>query len=652
VATIHYGYTGKVLKVDLSTGEISVEQKDSIWYRTYVGGGCMSAWYLLNGMKAGVDPLGPDNLLIFSLSPVVGAPVPAWSRTCISAKSPLTNGFGETQMGGFWGPELKLAGWDGIIVSGKAEKPVYISIKDDSVKLRDATEMWGKGTGESQELIKKDLGDDKVKIANIGQAGENLVLYASVVHNMKHVCGRTGMGAVMGSKNLKAVAVRGNSSFNAKKPEVLKEKARWFAQNFKDNVANNELYHIGTAGIVNGMNERGMLPTRNFRKGSFEYADNLSGETMTESILVKGEGCYACPVKCKRVVRTEDKWNVDPQFGGPEYETIGALGANCEVADLAAVSKGNELCNNYGMDTISTGMTIAFAMECYEKGILSKEEVNGLDLAWGNAESMVKMIEVIALKEGIGNLLALGVRRAAKKIGKGSEKYALEVKGQEIPMHEPRVKGMLGITYAVSELGAEHTRVEHDTDFDDYAPQIFLDQSEVLGLLERLPNEAIDEDKIRMYYYLQHHFSMLDTLGCCLFGFAPVRAITMTDMVEMVNAATGWESSLWELMKLGERRTNMTRIFNLREGFSIEDDWLPERFFEGLENGPMKDQPINREEFNKALKLYYEMANWDPETSIPRRAKLIELDLKWIADSLPLWLEEGKKLRAKGNVTS
>lgn len=643
-----FGYTGKILKVDLSTGTITVDSYDEVWYRTYVGGGCLAAWYMLKEMQAGTDSLGPNNLLVFSLSPIVGAPVPATSRTCVAGKSPLTGAFGETQMGGFFGPELKHAGWDAIVIRGKAPKPVYLYVRDDKVEIRDASHLWGKDVGESQDLIQKELGDAHVRVANIGPAGEKLVRYAAILNNKKHACGRTGMGAVMGSKNLKAIAVRGTGQFASARPEVLNEKARWFAHNFTNNIANWELQMYGTASIVNGMNQRGMLPTRNFRKGHFELADRLSGETMRDTILVKGEGCYACPVKCKRVVATQDKWAVDFTYGGPEYETIAAFGTNCEVADLAAVAKANELCNRYGLDTISTGACIAFAMECFENGILSLADTDGVDLTWGNADSMVRLVEMVARREGLGDLLAEGVKRASQRIGRGSDRFAMHVKGQEIPMHEPRVKGMLGITYAVSELGAEHTRVEHDSDFDEYAPQVFLDQAKVLGLLERLPAHTVDEAKVRMYYYLQHHFSMLDTLCCCLFGFAPVRAFTMTDLVEIVNGATGWESSLWELMKLGERRWNVTRVFNLREGFDVTDDWLPDRFFTGLENGAMADRPIDRGAFREALRLYYEMANWDPDTAVPRRAKLVELDLKWVADALPAWLAEGKALRGLG----
>ena len=651
VKIISYGYTGKILRIDLTTGNQSIDEHDELWYRTYVGGGCLAAWYLLNEMPAGVDPFGPENMLIFSISPIVGTPAPTISRTIISAKSPLTNGFGETQMGGFFGPELKFAGWDAVIITGKADKPVYLWIQDDKIEIRDAGDLWGKNTGESQREILEELDDKRIRVANIGPAGEKLVRYAAVLHNMKHACGRTGMGAVMGSKNLKAVAVRGSNKYNAYDPETLRDRASWFNKNYMDNVVNKELNVYGTAGIINGMDERGMLPTKNFRKGSFEEAEKLSGETLTETMLKKGEGCYICPVRCKRVVETSGQWEVDPAYGGPEYETIGALGTNCEVSDLAAVSKGNELCNSLGLDTISTGMAIAFAMECYENNLLGEESLEGLDdLRWGNAKAMVKLTEMIGNRQGLGDILAEGVKRASAKIGNGSDAYALEVKGQEIPLHEPRVKGMLGITYAVSELGAEHTRVEHDSDFDEFAPQIFVEQAKVLGLLERLPSETIDEPKVRMYYYLQHHFSMLDTLGCCLFGFAPVRAYTMTDLVNIVNASTGWESSLWELMKLGERRWNMTRAFNIREGFNISDDRLPDRYFTGLENGAMSDRPLNRDQFHEALRLYYEMANWNPDTAVPSRAKLIELDLQWIADQLPDWQEEGIGLRRKGNL--
>jgi len=631
-----YGYTGKILRIDLSNNRIWIDKHDELWYRTYMGGGCIGAWYMLKEMKKGIDPLTPGNMLIFSLSPIVGAPVPTTGRVCISCKSPLTNAFGESQMGGYFGPELKFAGWDAVVVEGKAKKPVYIWIKDDKIEIRDASNIWGKSIGESQDIIQSELEDSRIRVANIGPAGEKLVRFACVINNKKNACGRTGIGAVMGSKNLKAIAVRGSGNFNAKDLSSLREKAKWFNKNFMNNPSDRSLNLNGTADIIDDMNERGMLPTRNFKKGYFESASMITGEKMKETILIKNEGCYACPVRCKRIVATNEEWKVDPSYGGPEYETIGAFGSNCEVSDLAAIAKANEICNRYGMDTISSGVCISFAMECFEKGIITVQDVNGLDLKWGNAKAMVKLTEMIGNREGFGDILAEGTKRAAEKIGKDSQQYAMQVKGQELPLHEPRLKVNVGIGYALSELGADHTRVEHDTDFDLYAPEIFIEQAKTLGLLERLPNDQIIEVKVRQYYYLQHHFSMLDTLCCCFYGFAPVRAYTMTDLVEIVNAVTGWETSLWELMKLGERRWNMTKIFNLREGIGVKDDWLPERFFTSLENGVAKGKALDKEEFKNALKLFYEMANWEPDTTIPRRAKLIELDLKWLAD---LWLE-------------
>jgi aldehyde:ferredoxin oxidoreductase len=645
-----YGYTGKILRIDLNSKKVTIDTNDEVWYRTYWGGAAMAAWYMLKEMEAGIDPLGPDNMLLFMNSPIVGAPLPGLSRMVVCAKSPLTGGFGESQAGGFWAPELKKAGWDGLIITGKADSPMYLMIKDDQIEFKDAGHLWGLETAEAQTKIREENGDDRIRVAQIGPSGEKMVRFSSIVNDLNHVAGRTGLGAVMGSKNLRAIAVRGTQDIQIKDPEVVKEKAKWFAQNFMDNPQGRDLHLIGTSVFVAPQNELGILPTKNFCDGSFEGADSISGETMTETILKKREGCYACPVRCKRVVAIEEgPYKVDPTYGGPEYETLGALGCYLQISDLAAVAKGAEMCNKYGLDTISTGGVLAFAMECYEKGILTKEDTDGIEMTWGNGAALVEMIEKINKREGFGDILAEGSMRAAKKIGKGAEKYAIHVKGQEVPAHEPRGKGMLGITYSVSELGAEHTRVEHDTDFDFTAPEIWLEQAKSLGLLRRLPTETIDEDKVRMYYYLQHHFSMLDVLGCCLFTFAPVRTFTMADLVDMTSAITGWETSLWELMKAGERRWNMARAFNIREGFTKDDDWLPERLFEPLQTGALKGKGIIKSELREAIDLYYQMCNWT-EDAVPTKAKLVELDLKWISDKMGEYVINGKKLRESGNI--
>lgn len=645
-----YGYTGKILRVDLTTGKIGIDEHDEYWYRTYMGGALYGAWYLLNETPAGVDPFGPDNMMIFANSPVTGAPAAGFNRMTVCARSPVTGGFGEAHVGGFSGPELKFAGFDAVVVTGKAAKPVYLWIHDGKCEIRDAGHLWGMLTADAEEAVRSELGDKQIKYLGIGPAGEKLVRYACVIDSRREAAGRTGMGAVMGSKNLKCLAIRGKLGINMKDPDFVKERAKWFAQNLMDNPDNANLSTFGTAVYIAAQSERGMQPTKNFRKGQFEEVDKISGETMRETILVGTEACYACPVKCKRIVEVkEGPFKADPKYGGPEYETLASMGSYCEVSDLAAISAANQTCNAYGVDTISCGNVVAFAMELYENNILTKQDTGGLELTWGNAEAMVKLVEMIAKREGIGKDLGEGVARFAKKVGKGADKYAIHVKAEEMAMHEPRFKGMLGITYAVSELGAEHTRVEHDPDFDAIAPETNLRQVKCLGLLDVIENPTIDEIKIRWYYYLQHHFSMLDVMGCCLLTFAPVRTFTMTDLVLMTNAITGWETSLWELMKLGERRWNLVRLYNIREGFTKEDDWLPDRMFEGIENGPNAGLAIDRQKFREALDLYYEMCNWD-ENAIPRRGKLVELNLMWAEAKKAQWIEEGKKLRAGGNL--
>ena len=623
------GYWGKILRVDLSTGDSYIEEHDDVWYRTYMGGACVGAWYLLRELEPGVDPLGSENIIVFAPSVVTGTPASGFSRHSVISKSPLTGLIGDSQAGGFWGAELKAAGIDAVVVQGRAEKPVYLWIQEGEVEIRDASKLWGKTTGEAQAAIREELGDSRVRALLIGPAGERQVRFANIMNELRDANGRGGMGAVMGSKNLKAVAVRGHGRIEMDDEETVRRHSKQFRDTFMDNPSNRGLNVFGTAEYVNFANSDGQFPTRNFQTGFFEEADAISGETMKETLLTGAEACWACSVKCKRVVATGKPYSVDPQYGGPEFETIGALGSTCGVSDLAAICKGNELCNKYSLDTISTGVTIAFAMECFEQGLLTEEDTDGLDLRFGNADAMLQMIEAIAARQGLGDTLAEGVKRAADRIGKGASRFAMHTKGLELPMHEPRAKGMLGISYAVSPIGADHVVVEHDTDFDFQAPQVFIDQMKSLGLLERLPTESVDSRKVRMFYYLQNHFSFMDALCLCVLCFAPVRTFTMADMVEIISAVTGWETSLWEIMKLGERRINMFREFNAREGIVAADDWLPDRMFEPIRTGPRAGHKVSANDFSRALALYYEMMNWDEE-GVPREGKLAELDLGWV----------------------
>ncbi|MFQ6079699.1 MAG: aldehyde ferredoxin oxidoreductase family protein, partial [Thermodesulfobacteriota bacterium] len=555
-----YGYNGKILRVDLSGGKISVDEPDEVFYRRYIGGRGVALYYLLKELEPGVDPLGPDNLLIFAASVLTGAPIQGISRFTVATKSPLTGTYGEGEAGGHWGPELKFAGYDAVVVKGKADKPVYLWIHDGEAEIRDASEIWGKPTKEAQETIRKELEDERIRVAQIGPAGEKLVRFACVINELQDANARGGLGAVMGSKNLKAIAVRGTKKVSMRDPEKVTALVKWFNKTLPENPDVPGLRNIGTSQLVLPINESGGLPTRNFREGAFEGAEEISGETMKETIGAGQRACFACSVACKRVVEFDEPFKVDPAYGGPEYESIAALGSCCGVTDLKAIVKANEICNAYGMDTISTGAAVAFAMECFENGILTKEDTGGLDLRFGDSEAMVRAVEMIAKREGLGDILAEGVKRAAERIGKGSEKFAMHVKGKEIPMHEPRWKTGVGLGYAVSPTGADHVQMEHDTCFEEKG--FFLDQLSPIGILEPVKSDDLGPRKARLFTYLQHWWSLGNCLDLCLFTTAPVRAWTIPQVVEMVNAVTGWDTTTWELMKAGERATTMARAFN------------------------------------------------------------------------------------------
>ena len=625
-----YGYNGKILRVDLTSGRIRVDEPGEIVYRTYLGGGGLASYYLLRELKAGTDPLSPDNILVFASSVISGAPIAGMVRYTMAARSPLTGAYGESEAGGFWGPELKFAGFDAVIVTGKAERPSYLWIHDGEAEIRSAEKIWGLETGPAQEQIREELGEKRARVALIGPAGENRVSYACVVNELKHANGRTGMGAVMGSKNLKAVAVRGTKKMEIHDPEKFRTLAKELAESIERHGPNQVLRKLGTSNLIRVLNAQGLLPSRNFRNGSFEGAERISGERMAETILEGEGGCYACAVRCKRAVAVASgPYQTSSRYGGPEYETLASLGSLLGIDDLAAISKGNEMCNRYTLDTISTGVAIGFAMECYEKGLLTRSDTEGVAFTFGNPEAMLKGIEWIAFrKPGLGDLLADGVRSAAAKVGRGSEKFALHIKGQELPMHEPRGKTGQGLSFAVSPTGADHVRAPHDTAFQ--APGPNLERIAPLGLLEPVEGREMGPRKARNFTYLHFVWSLYESLGVCNFVAGPVWALTLPKLVEVVQAVTGWETSLWELMKVGERAVNMARVFNLREGFGRRDDTLPERLFDPLEGGALAGQGIDRRGFEDLLTLYYEAMGWDPREGVPTRGKLAELNLYWL----------------------
>ncbi len=467
----------------------------------------------------------------------------------------------------------------------------------------------------------------------IGPAGENLVRYAGLTNDLRHFNGRNGMGAVMGSKNLRAIAVRGSTRYQkmAHDPKSLMTLGRTLAKRVKENPQAWSLQDTGTPGLVEPLNTAGILPTRNFLQGAFEGVDDIKWEVYEKELLTARRSCYACAIRCKREVRVDGEESV---YGGPEYETVGSLGSNCGVGDIHAIAKANELCNKYTMDTISTGMVIAFAMQCYQEGLLTKKDTGGIELTFGNKEAMLKMIEKIAHREGLGDLLSQGSYLAAQKIGKGAEKFIHQVKGQEIPMHDPRLKTGVGLQYALSDYGADHMKAAHDPFFKD-KDSVGIKEMKGLGILEPVSLTDMGEKKVALFKLLDIYWTVFDILGVCDFGYVPRSVGTMEELLEIIRSTTGWRTTWFELMKVGERSINMARIFNYREGFTSKDDTLPEVFYHNFKGGPLDGQgAINKKDFEKAIKLRYELMGWNTDTGIPTPAKLIELGLDWLIDEV------------------
>ncbi|MFC2072816.1 aldehyde ferredoxin oxidoreductase family protein [Chloroflexota bacterium] len=621
VDKIVYGYNGKILRVDLSRGNISEDALDELFCRKYIGGAGFISYYLVKELENGVDPLSPGNKLIFAAGPVTGVPVAGGGRHCVGAKSPLTGGYAKAESGGFWGAELKHAGYDAVIVEGKAEKPVYLWINDGEVSLRDASHLWGMNTKETMQTIKAELGDSLIRVASIGPAGEHLVRFACIMNELHDTAGRGGMGAVMGSKNLKAIAVRGHQRPEVAQAERLKEFQQWLLAN---RPLWESLHLFGTGpGMERGV-ASGNLPIRNFRDGDFPDAKNISADVIRDTIRIKMESCYACPVRCKKVVKVEEPYSVDPAYGGPEYETLASLGSNCGINDLTAIAKGNELCNAYSLDTISTGDVIAFAMECFENKLFTREETGGIELTFGNAEAMLKIIDMIARREGIGDLLAEGSARTAQKIGKGAIEFSMQVKGLDIPMHEPRLKAALGLGYMVNPHGADHCDNFHDTMLSRRG----LDRFKPLGILEPFPSDDLSPRKVSLFRYIQQERILRDCLVLC--NFVPYET---EQIVDILAAVTGWNTGIIEMFKVAERTLTMARLFNIRQGFTADDDKLPNRFFQPKTSGVLSTKHYSASELEKAKSYYYTLMGWDAKTGIPTPEKLQELGIEWVAES-------------------
>jgi aldehyde:ferredoxin oxidoreductase len=629
-----YGYNGKILKVNLTTRTTAVVEPDEKWYRTYFGGSGFIGRFLLTELPAQADPLGPENVLIFACSVVTGAPFSGFNRYVVGAKSPLTGGFARTEAAGYFAPELKFAGYDAIVITGAADAPVYLWINDGEVEIRDGSGLWGLDNWETLEKLRAETGEQKVRVVSIGPAGERLVPFACLQNDLEHFNGRTGMGAVMGSKNLKAIAVRGTGKMEMADPEKVKELAKWHRERIKTHPPNVGLNKFGTPGLMQGVNAAGFLPTRNFKEGQFEGAEKLSAENYHKTIFASRGTCWNCTVACKRRVELDDaEYPLDIRFGGTEYEALAALGPLLAIDNLPAVAYGTQLCNLLGLDVISTGAVIAFAMECFENGILTEADTEGRSIKFGDVEAMVWLIRRIAAREGIGEVLSLGVKKAAERIGRGADRYAFHIKGQELAFHDGRGKTGMGLGFALSPTGADHVETPHDVAFQgDGISKLYP-----MGLFEPVDPVKTDAAKVRFFYIGQKAWGINNLLGLCNFCSVPIHAMTFPKLVETIQAITGWDTSLYEIVLGVERANVMARVFNNRCGFTPDDDTLIRRWFEKMPYGPLKGAHFDPTEFKGWIQLYYQMSGWDSEGK-PTQGKLVELGLDWL-------LEDGSVIR-------
>jgi aldehyde:ferredoxin oxidoreductase len=612
--------------VDLSSGKSWAEPLDETRARRYLGGRGMGARILLDEVPVGCDPFGPENRLVFAMGPLAGTFAPGAGRFVVLAKSPATDGFGEAYTGGFVAHELKYAGYDGIVVQGSAAELVYLAIANDRVEIRPAGHLAGRGTLETEAAIAGELGDRDVRIISVGVAGEKRVRYACVMNDTDRAAGRTGLGAVMGAKNLKAVAIRGTGRATLADPKKFRDfalanlakirKHPWLGDSPGGAGA------LGTAGGVEDLSAAGILPTRNWETGVWEYADRISGTAMKNTILLGHRACQACPVGCTRVVRVPDGpfGGVRPEYGGPEYETVAAFGSLCENRNLEAIALLNQRCNAYGLDTISAGTAIAFAMECFEHGILTEREI-GFPLPWGDAPAMVRLLDMITRREGIGDVLAEGTRRAAAQIGRGASDLAVEGKGLEFGMHEARGKKGLALSYATAPRGANHMEGFHDPSLG--VPNAWPE----LGITEAMDRFTLD-GKPRVVRLAEDYTSFINSLPICSFMSLTIAGIRNTEEITgMLAAATGWSDiTLAEEMAIGERAYNLARAFTVRESGGKADDRLPAKLARRLRGGASRDQVITDRDIQPALQEYYRLRGWS-ETGTPTEARLAELGI-------------------------
>ncbi len=619
------GYMRRILRVDLSEGTISEEFPDEQVLRDFLGGAGLATYYLLRETARGIDPLGSQNKLIFMTGPLTGTQSPSAGRYSVVAKSPLTNLWGQANSAGFWGKDFKRSGFDGVIFEGESEKPVYLLTEDGRAELKNAGDLWGLSTSETTKALKT-RHSSKHNVACIGAGGENLVKYAAIMNDCDEeyfgrAAGRCGLGSVMGSKKLKAVVAHGKSEIPIAEPEEYRTEAKKRFDWVNQSILKMTLETYGTATMVDLCQVVGGLPTRNFQTGVFEGAESINGTAINDTILVKRKPCFACPIACGRVAEIPEG-QFKGRGEGPEYESIGAFGSMCGVDDLEAITMAHFLCNEYGLDTISTGVSVAFVMECFEKGIMTKEDTGGIEFAFGDKNLIVDIVPVIAARKGFGDIMAEGTMRMAQRFGKGSEHFAMHVKGLELPAYDSRAAKITGLAYATAIRGGDHITAWIEGPAFLSMPFMIVDDADIGDPQQEIPEKsAILKD-------FEDAFQIFDAVGACKF-----MGIVMTaeDWAVLISKLMGMELSSSEFRKTGERIFNLEKIYNLREGATRKDDTLPPRLLrEPLPEGPAKGQVVD---LDPILESYYHFRGWDSHGR-PTREKLSELGLEWAAEYL------------------
>ena len=625
------GYVGKILRVNLSCRRIEEQEVTAELARTWLGGNGLGVKILWDEVAESVDPLSAENILVLAAGPLVGTAWPCSGRMEAIAKSPLTGIYGDSNCGGYFGPELKFAGIDALVITGAADRPVSLWVHDGEVEIEDAADLWGLDTIETEKVLRQQKGDERIKVACIGPAGENLVPYASIQATANRSFGRSGLGAVMGSKNLKAIAARGTMRVPIASPKAFTPLAREMHQRIRDNEFFPALARYGTSGLVPIVNEVGRFPTRNFQRGDYADADKIDGEALRSRYWEKDDGCFACPIRCDKVYRVREGEFFGAVTSSLEYETLNAFGAAVDNSHLASIIAANERCDRLGLDTISTGRAISFAMELYEKGILSKEDAGGRELRWGDYRLVLELIDQIARRVGLGELLSLGVRGAAERIGGEAAYYAMEVKGMEIPAQDGRAQQSMGLAHITSSRGADHLKAFPTIDETGYPNEVVRRYGE--SFLPEMADPHATKHKPFLVKDGEDFGAIVDSVGVCKSGGTHVMAeIYWYEIAEGLSHATGLEFSDDALRITGERIYNLMRAYNALHGITRADDRLPRRFTE--EPSPSagaKGQIAHAEEM---LDEYYALRGWDPELGWPTRTTLTRLGLSEIAERL------------------